>query len=86
MLPNCAGNVAHNISRRYSIGQPNLSAPNDHFTAGPDCRVSESASGRVGYAGGSPTIGAGIVSPASNQMRPGNPPQTIISLPVQTAV
>ena len=40
------------------------SAPDDHFTAGPDCGVIVSASGRVGGAGGCPTIGAGIVSPA----------------------
>ena len=40
------------------------STPNDHFTAGPDCRVTASGSGRVGRAGGCPTIRAGIVSPA----------------------
>ena len=40
------------------------SAPDDHFTAGPDCRVTDSGSGRVGGAGGRPTIGAGIVSAA----------------------
>ena len=112
------------------------SAPDDHFTAGPDCRVTDSGSGRVGGAGGCPTIRAGIVSPAgvqdaSRSIRPrrsfhcrsrlpcervgqrarwwcwwlsnypcwdcisrrcsnsrcrSHPPQTIISLPVQTAV
>src|SRR5437763_9868665 len=46
---------------RYANG---ISAPNDHFTAGPDCRMIRSGSGRVGGAGGSPTIRAGIVSPA----------------------
>ena len=40
------------------------STPNDHFTAGPDCRVSCSGSGRVGGAGGCPTVRAGIVSTA----------------------
>ena len=40
-----------------------ISAPDDHFTAGPDCRVNLGR-GRVGGAGGCPTIGAGIVSPA----------------------
>ena len=40
------------------------STPNDHFTAGPDCRVKVPGRGRVGYAGGCPTIRAGIVSPA----------------------
>ena len=44
------------------------SAPDDHFTAGPDCRVKDSGSGRVGGAGGCPTIRAGIVSPAGVQM------------------
>ena len=64
-----------------------ISAPDDHFTAGPDCRVSSSASGRVGGAGGRPTIGAGIVSAAGVQRAvPSYPPQTIISLPVHTAV
>ena len=64
------------------------STPDDHFTAGPDCRVSESGSGRVGrcwWLSNYPcwdcisrrcSIMAAIV----------NPPQTIISLPVQTAV
>ena len=40
-----------------------VSAPDDHFTAGPDCRVTVSCRGRVGGAGGCPTIRAGIVSP-----------------------
>ena len=38
------------------------SAPDDHFAAGPDCRVTDSADGRVGGAGGCPTVGAGIIS------------------------
>src|SRR5262249_39530419 len=40
------------------------SAPDDHFAAGPHCRVRVSARGCIGRAGGCPTIGAGIVSPA----------------------
>src|SRR5947209_6228958 len=44
------------------------SAPDDHFTAAPDCRVTFSASGRVGGAGGCPTVRAGIVSPAGVQI------------------
>ena len=64
-----------------------MSTPDDHFTAGPDCCVTVSASGRVGGAGGCPTIRAGIVSPAGvRKLAPAVPPQTIISLPVQTAV
>ena len=45
-----------------------ISAPDDHFTAGPDCRVIVSGSGRVGGAGGCPTVGAGIVSAAGVQI------------------
>ena len=46
-----------------------------------------SGSGRVGGAGGRPTIRAGIVSPAGvENAAVASPPQTIISLPVQTAV
>ena len=44
------------------------SAPNDHFTAGPHCRGIRSAVGRVGSAGGCPTVGSGIVSAASIQV------------------
>ena len=65
---------------------PSASAPDDHFTAGPDCGVTVSGSGRVGGAGGCPTIRAGIVSPAGVHVVGSLPPQTIISLPVQTAV
>ncbi len=72
------------------IGAGAISAPDDHFTAGPDCRVIVSAIGRVSRAGGCPTIGARIVSPAGIQIATwglhSNPPQTIISLPVHTAV
>ena len=72
----------------FNSGTIEISAPNDHFTASPDCRVTASASGRVGGAGGCPTIRAGIVSPAGVQDWPqaSSPPQTIISLPVHTAV
>ena len=56
------------ISRRCSnMQEPSHSTPDDHFTAGPDCRVNASASGRVDGAGSCPTIRAGIVSPASVQ-------------------
>jgi len=40
------------------------SAPDDHFSSGPDRCVIRSAIGRVGGAGGCPTIGNRIVSPA----------------------
>src|SRR5439155_23966830 len=41
--------------------------PDDHFTAGPDRRVIASCVGRIGRAGGCPTVRAGIVSPARVQ-------------------
>ena len=57
------------------------SAPDDHFSAGPDRPVLVSACGRVVGAGGRPTVGAGIISPAC--VKAGgpclSPPQTIIS-------
>ena len=69
------------------IADTDHSAPDDHFTASPHCRVNVSGSGRVGGAGGRPTIRAGIVSPAGVRITAvTTPPQTIISLPVQTAV
>jgi hypothetical protein len=42
-------------------------APDDHFTASPNCREISSCGGRVGGAGGYPAIRAGIVPPASIQ-------------------
>ena len=76
------------ISRRCSKAVDASSAPDDHFAAGPHCRVISSGIGRVGGAGGCPTIRAGIVSSAGVQSVPDRsyPPQTIISLPVHTAV
>src|SRR5262249_47668140 len=44
------------------------SAPDDHLTTGPDCRMLVSAFGRVGDAGRRPTVGAGIVSAAGVQI------------------
>ena len=41
------------------------SAPDDHFAADPDCRVTESGSRHAGSTGGCPTVNAGVVSPAS---------------------
>ena len=55
------------ISRRCSKLRAIKSTPDDHFAAGPHCRVIDSGSGRVGGAGGCPTIGARIVSAAGVQ-------------------
>jgi len=43
------------------------SAPNDHFTAGPDCRVFKPAIGRAGGAGSGPAVCAWVVSAARVQ-------------------
>src|SRR5207248_9903656 len=44
-----------------------ISSPDDHLTAGPDCREFLSANGRVCRAGGCPVVRARIVSPAGVQ-------------------
>ena len=64
------------------------SAPDNHFTAGPYGCVPVSGSGCVARAGRRPTVRAGIVSAPGVQrllLLP-HPPQTIIWLPVHTAV
>ena len=64
------------------------SAPDNHFAAGPDCGVRRSAFRRIDSASGCPAIRARIISSAGVQFS-GDiiiPPQTIISLPVHTAV
>ncbi len=42
-----------------------VSAPDDHFTVGPHCRVIDSCGRRIGGIGSGPAVGAGIVSAAS---------------------
>ena len=54
----------------FKVAAEICSTPDDHFTAGPHCRVTVSGRGRVGGAGGCPTIRAGIVSPAGVQIVP----------------
>src|SRR5438046_9039154 len=49
---------------------PIHSAPDDHFTAGPDCRVNASTRGRIDSSRGHPTVGSGLVSPAGVQIDP----------------
>jgi hypothetical protein len=46
---------------RVEIAADTLSAPDNHLTAGPNCRVKHSRLGRRSGAGGCPSIGAGIV-------------------------
>src|ERR1043166_1023447 len=50
------------------LGLVIVSAPHDHFAAGPHrevcCLKTGSRKGRVGDAGGCPTVGAGIISAA----------------------
>jgi hypothetical protein len=65
-----------------------IAAPDDHFDTGPDCRVIVATRGGVGGANGCPTVGARIVSApgVKKVLLRSPPPQTIISLPVHTAV
>ena len=62
-----------------------IAAPDDHFAASPDCRVTVPGGWREESATRYPTVYAGIVLPAGVHIG-GSPPQTIISLPVHTAV
>ena len=81
--------IAHNTSHRCSLdNRVCISAPNDHFTAGPDCRVSVS-----GQSGALVVLVAVQLSVPGRYLPPVfkpwlllTPPQTIIILPVQTAV
>ncbi len=50
------------------IGEAIITAPDDHFTARPDCRVELAWSGRIVGAGGYPIIRAGIISPPGVQI------------------
>ena len=64
-----------------------MPAPNDHFAAGPHCRVIGSGIGRVGDGGRCPPDPmSGLYLPPVFKLGLPDPPQTIISLPVQTAV
>ena len=62
--PRIRAGIVSPASIRITGAGPVAAAPNDHFAAGPDCRVTDSAGGRVGYVGDCPSICAGIVSPA----------------------
>jgi hypothetical protein len=65
----CPAVVAGIISpagvQRLVIGAAVISAPDDHLATSPHRRVRRSGIGRIGGAGCCPTVGAGIVSPAS---------------------
>ena len=62
------------------------SAPDDHFTAGPDCRVTARAVGALVVLVAVQLSVLGLYLPPVFKAPPRSPPQTIISLPVQTAV
>ena len=64
------------------------SAPNDHLTAAPDCRVVELGSGALVMLVAVQLSVLGLYLPPvlRPDVLPIYPPQTIISLPVQTAV
>ena len=69
--------------------QSSSTTPDDHFAASPDCRVIDLVpAGALVVLVAVQLFGAGIVSAAGIQRCAENrhPPQTIISLPVHTAV
>src|SRR2546428_5436893 len=45
-----------------------LPSPDNHFAAGPDCRVTDSSNGRIPVTSGYPTVGGWIVSAATVQI------------------
>ena len=55
------------VFRRSAVA---IAAPDDHFAVGPNCCVTPTGSGRVNGAGGCPTVGPGIISPASDANQP----------------
>ena len=63
-----------------------VTAPDDHFAPGPHCRVKASAGGRAVVLVGVQLSVMGLYRPPVFKKVPPYPPQTIISLPVQTAV
>ena len=62
------------------------SAPDDHFTAGPDCRVTTRAVGALVVLVAVQLFVLGLYLPPVLKFAVSRSPQTIISLPVQTAV
>ena len=64
------------------------SAPYDHLTASPDCRMQYRAEGALVGLVAIQLFVMGLYLPPvfTNMLMPANPPQTIISVPVQTAV
>src|SRR6185369_4682954 len=56
--------VSPAVAKNVETESVDASAPNDHFTASPHCRVTVSGKGRVRRGGGRPTIRAGVVSRA----------------------
>ena len=64
-----------------------VSAPDDHFAAGPHCRVNIRAAGALVVLVAVQLSVLGLyLPPVLNDAAVSHPPQTIISLPVQTAV
>ena len=70
-----------------SVVDRHYSAPDDHFAAGPDCRVTEPGAGALVVLVAVQLSVLGLyLPPVLKRLLPSHPPQTIISLPVQTAV
>ena len=82
--PDCAQYLPPVFDRFPLISTP---APNDHFAADPDGCVRVSGSRRASVLVAVQAVRAGVISAARvKRLRSSVPPQTIISLPVQTAV
>src|SRR5207248_395623 len=64
----CAGIVSAPSVQPVTNTIIKISAPKDHFTAGPDYRVIDSRRRRVGGAGACPTVGGGIIFAAGVQI------------------
>ena len=72
----------------FKIGGAITSAPDDHFTAGPDCCVTTRAAGALVVLVAVQLSVLGLYLPPvfKAELLGRHPPQTIISLPVHTAV
>ena len=83
-----ATGLRRSISRRCSkLAAAPKSAPDDHFAAGPHCRVKVSDRGALVVLVAVQLSVLGLyLPPVLKLTKPSVPPQTIISLPVHTAV
>ena len=69
--PSVSAGIISGAGVHNAAGIRDVSAPDDHYTTGPHCRVVEPRVGRVDGAGGCPTVGARVISPAGIQIMGG---------------